>query len=209
MTAVADPGSFEEALAMDPGFWIALYDSIPIKTCRRGKPLPKPTDQLIAAFEQRSHCKLPTGYKDYIKVFGPGELAWEYQILAPGYADQGDLVDLELFNRKLHSVFTDDFLVHRADPDQVVRMLYFCRTGSGEAIGWDPLDVQDCISMEYGIYLLARDDRSLRKLADSYEDFIEDVCLGNENINIPGWDEGELGPRRSFEPVCEGLTEPS
>jgi hypothetical protein len=191
-------------------YWLDLYRSVVIREREQAMPLPKPTVQMIADFERRTQFALPRGYIDFLKVFGPGELAWEYDIKAPGYPERGEAVDLETYNANLHERLKQSFrfLRLKEDVDRAVRMIFFCRTGAGESVGWDPLDVQDPDNQEYGIYLFTRTP-SVVTLACTFEEFIENVCLGDVNLNIPGWDVEECGPRRAFDPAYALPPDPS
>ena len=80
--------------------------------------------------------------------------------------------------------------------------MFFCRSGTGDLIGWDPTDLQDRRQREYGIYEWGRGDTS-RKLADSFPQFIEEVCLSEANLHPPSWDFKELGTRRTFFPAYD------
>lgn len=57
-------------------------------------------------------------------------------------------------------------------------MIFFCETISQDYIGWDPQDVTDEKDSEYGIYVFWRDDHTTKKLASSFQEFIEKIALG-------------------------------
>ena len=86
---------------MDKSYWIDLFTTMLVEECPPSMRLQKPTSEAISAFEEALDFKLPRDYIHYIQVFGPGELAWEYRLKAPGYPEQGDRVDLLLFNQDL------------------------------------------------------------------------------------------------------------
>src|SRR5262249_39255682 len=89
-----------------------------------------------------------------------------------------------------------------SNPDQIRRTVFFCRTGGGNLIGWDPTDIRDERRRECGIYEWGRQE-TMTKLAESFSRFIDEVCLSPENLDIPGWDYDELGTRRMFDPCCD------
>lgn len=194
---------------MSSDYWAALYADIPRKTVTLSKALPRPTSDMIDAFHRQTSFTLPTGYIEYIKVFGPGELAWKYNIKAPGYPLQGSAVDLNTFNTVTHAnIDGSRVIAHFPEPAQARRLYYFCDTGGSGLIAWDPEDIQHQATNEYGIFVLRVGEASVVKIADSFQDFVEDVCLGEENLRIPGWDEDDLGPRRFFFPALDIPTSP-
>jgi len=73
----------------------------------------------------------------------------------------------------------------------------------GEPIGWDPLDIRDSASCEYGIYIIIREDDHSSLLAENFPTFIQDVCFGTGYFNLFEL-ESELSaddvPPRSFRP---------
>jgi hypothetical protein len=66
-------------------------------------------------------------------------------------------------------------------------------------VGWDPADIQDGRGREYGIYEWGRGD-ALRYVAGSFTEFIEDVCLSEDNLRLTPEQVAELGTRREFLP---------
>jgi len=187
--------------------WKALYRSLDAREQPHLKPLPKPTDAMLDEFESRSGFTLPLSYRAFIKVFGPGELAWEYRMFAPGYPHQSEMIDLEKFNADFRKPFADTehpritkrLLEQYKDGQRLFRAVVFCRTGTGDLICWDPADVRDGRQREYGIYQLARKD-FVEPLAVTFPEFIEDVCLSEANLHPRHWDDKEFGTRRAFFP---------
>jgi len=189
---------------MDIEYWKTLSQSMPRMPRSHGKPPVLPDDTSIAAAEKQLRCKLPVGYIEFVKHFGPGELAWKYKIKAPGYPERGEFADLVTFHNTIQAqrkaAGSSRHLPNPSDADQLQAMVFFCETSNGEIIGWNRLEVENESQHEYGIYLWNRDLR-LVKIADAFQDFGEDVCLSEENIKLPGWDEEECGPRRIFDPA--------
>src|SRR5690606_24984137 len=84
--------------SMNDDYWSLLHKRLLVLGCPPHKvPLPKPTDELLAEFEQGRSFKLPAGYIAFLRIFGPGELVRVYRLRAPGYPDEGDTVDLGTF----------------------------------------------------------------------------------------------------------------
>lgn len=86
--------------------------------------------------------------------------------------------------------------VQAADTDQCRRAVFFARDVCTSWFFWDPSDVTDSQNHEYGIYILHREGR-IYKLADTFWNFIKDVCLGT---CIPEYDYSEE-VERVFSPV--------
>ena len=45
--------------------------------------VPTPTNAMLDAYEARNRFMLPRSYREFIKLFGPGEIATIYTICAP------------------------------------------------------------------------------------------------------------------------------
>src|SRR5689334_12190638 len=129
---------------MSAEYWANLYASLVTPDPSGARPARKPTDELIAAFERQAQFTLPQSYVEYVKVFGPGVLAWEYQIKAPGYPELGTPFDLTEFHHALRDRFA-------GRSDVLSRLVFFGDTATGEdvGIGWDPDDMQNAESHEY------------------------------------------------------------
>lgn len=187
--------------------WKSLYETIEVRTEPDCTIAPKPTEQQLDQFELVADFKLPKSYRDFIRVFGAGELACEYKIMAPGYLNptgsQGvPVYDLQSFNDSTKNQFDTTFLSFFSDPEKIQRLVYFCATGTGNIIGWDPQDIREARQYDYGIYELGRSE-TLEFLADSFRAFIEEVCLSEANLHPPGWNEERHGSRRGFDPAWD------
>ena len=180
--------------------WAALKRTLAVPDNPNLKPLAKPTDETLDRYEAETGFRLPHSYRSFIKVFGPGKLAWDYQIAAPGHPEQGWIVDLAAFNAVPHESLKDKRVLRQfKDPAQVQRLVFFCRPGNGDLVGWDPEDVRDKRWHEYGIYEWGRGD-ALGFVAGSFTEFIEGVCLSEANLRLTPEQEAELGTRREFLP---------
>jgi hypothetical protein len=184
--------------------WTALRRTLSIPDNLPAPPLAKPTDATLDRFEAETGFRLPHSYRSFIKVFGPGTLAWDYRIKAPGYPEQGEDVDLGTFNARIKQTLTKKQAWQQlADPTQARRVVFFCALGGGDLVGWDPEDIRDRRRREYGIYSWGR-KVALEFVAGSFTEFIADVCFSEANLRIPpGYKEEELGTRREFIPAVD------
>jgi len=178
--------------------WEALRQTLTICENTTLPTLPKPTDAELDRFERDTGFSLPKSYRAFAKVCGPGELAGDFHFTAPGYPknERSDLAALNAIIRADEprgpnfETFIESFC---RDPEQVRRMVFFCGTGYGDWVGWDPEDVQDLVGREYGIYQWHGKQPS--KVADSFAQFVEVFCLAR-----PGLDAKRLRERRLFDP---------
>jgi hypothetical protein len=59
---------------------------------------------------------------------------------------------------------------------------------NGHVYFWDPKDCTNAHDFEYGVYVLYR-DWGIARLADTFRDFITDICL---NKGIPAYENRTL-----------------
>jgi hypothetical protein len=192
------------------GIWDTLSESLEVQAFRDVVAKLRPDD--LDGYEARTGLKLPESYREFVLRFGPGELASTFQIAAPGYARYDVKVDLDRLTpwfRRVSGLDTrsDAELANTYDdPARARRVVLFCTTFGGDYYGWDPQDVNDPAAPEYAVYILARHDTRVRKVADSFRAFIEDYCLGDgypREIGEDGWNEDDLGPRMVYAPQAD------
>jgi hypothetical protein len=160
--------------------------------------VPKPSDAWLDEYETTMSFRLPQAYREYIKVFGPGELGGHFQILGPQYRLVGRGKDTETFNQRSD---LDAYTEYRrknaygkevakgiySDPARINRLIFFAfDTCLGDDVGWDPEEVRDAASNEYGIYVVERDEHECaRPFADSFTEFITErvlKCISGEEV---------------------------
>lgn len=181
-----------------------------------GIPVDLPTDHMLDNYESACGFRLPADYRQFIKAFGPGQLANEYTIRSPGYLLSENIpllssfsfqADLGYFNRKLRDEgpLDRDTLVHcfPQDMERLERMIYFADTTLGEIIGWDPEDIQRTGESEYGVYILLRERTCLSFLTNQFSKFVLDVCFGTRygELVSPSAIERWIPPK-SFRPMA-------
>ena len=173
--------------------WIALRDSLTVKA---GDNLLKPRDNKEAfdVAEQMLSIRLPSSYCDYVKVFGPGTLAYEYKIAAPGFGDQYWHTNLVSLNDVIYCQFLSGRTgLHR---DLLQRnIVFFCLIGDGDYVGWNRREVTDPEKGEYQIVRCDRIHRTIETIADAFSQFITDICLAPFGEN-----EEDILAHRSFTP---------
>ena len=194
--------------------WAELYASLELREIQ-GFPLPKPTDSSLDQYEAKSNFRLPKSYRDFIKVFGPGMLGDDFTVRAPGYFKPTTTersqafnwwTDLEYFNQSIRKseLIADDGVAKALfqDIERIRSCVFFADNTGGEIIGWDPGDLRNGSSYEYGIYILIRHVKQPTLLAVDFSSFITDVCFGTRYGQIvdPGGEDGEYLPPKNFRP---------
>jgi hypothetical protein len=164
----------------------------------------KPSDQHLDRLEEVLHIRLPSSYRAFVKVFGPGYLARSFPIFAPGY--RGATVVDFLANNKWQGYEAEG----RPEPERIKRAIAFSEYGY-ESIVWDTGDVTDPSGPEYRILRLPRSTgKGLIPVTDSFPSFIEQSCLAGGYIEMLGgtfestWqdeDTGEVRSIRCFHPI--------
>lgn len=185
--------------------WQTLYDSLEIEIPNGTPKGVKPTPAALDEYEAATEFKLALDYRDFIQVFGPGELGKVFRIKAPGYPTLGDPVDLGIFNSMFDTLRNDqtalEFYERR---EQIKRLHFFAATDAGEIIAWDP-DDRNADWHDYGIYILLHGRKAPELLAVSFKKFVFDVCLGNGYFRFfteeTHWDTAKMGNQRVFWPA--------
>jgi hypothetical protein len=155
--------------------WQALYDSLEIVLRPGFERMPPPDDAALDQFEHEHGTVLPASYREFIKVFGAGELGGFFRIKSPGYPAGGDAA-LAGFNQRMHTDEEADAAMAKQRVQRLRGMVYFASVSGGEVVAWDTADVRCDRPREYGVYLWSL-DRQFLELAGCFELFITDVCL--------------------------------
>jgi hypothetical protein len=175
--------------------WEKLYDRLVRR--ERLEILRPPTEVINSALERIEklfHTPLPQSYKEFIHLFGPGEIGEYFRIFGPsieGFQDCGSSLERE------REVWPE-YLTSVGRSDLGERVICFSTTIGGDATFWDPRDVRDPNEHEYGIYVHSRDAMTGKVdfIAGSFQAFIEEVCLGKGfEIIVKTWD---LPPQSFF-----------
>ena len=181
--------------------WKRLYRRLVTETGRDIiRPPERKIDAALRGAEAILGVRLPTQYKGFIRQFGPGTLADEFCILAPVVPGSGcsryDLVGRQSEVRHPKTSYWGQ----KGKPGLVARLICFCGTIGGLIIFWDPADVCNRRTWDYGIYFLPRNDQNaaVRELAGSFREFVEFVCLGRGFDRLGGYEDGSL-PKQQFQ----------
>ncbi|MGE3804824.1 MAG: SMI1/KNR4 family protein [Gemmataceae bacterium] len=181
--------------------WTELKKRLDFVVPPNHRVLPVPNEAILDAFEQRRQIKLPRSYRSFAKHVGAGMVSGYFGIAVPGYPGRklDDLDRFDAYTHELKEVFVETF----GDAEQFDRFLFFAKTFGGDYIAWDPADVRNRRSHEYGIYVLPRDEDKILFLAKSFLEFVTKVCLGKRWHAVIG---GEYRPPKfTFEPVVEKI----
>ena len=120
---------------------------------------------------------LPNSYCEYIKVFGPGTLALEYRIAAPGYPGQNWQTNLLCLNES-HSRFIRSLEgVTKGYYSAQRQIVWFCTSGRGDSFGWMPDEIHTVVEDECAVYMLRRSEAEPSLVSETFTSFILDHCL--------------------------------
>lgn len=180
--------------------WKELYHRLHIKS-PRGAPVSKTSKASLEAYESRTEFRFPSSYKKFVTLFGPGEIGGYFNVFAPGYSNRrcGDLVDFQRFLQKPNT--RQSFEATYGNRKFLQRMVPFGNTIGGDVIVWDPEDIRSAREHEYGVWVLLDDSREITELADSFADFIVNVCLGSDFHRVVG--ESKDNPLQEFAPFVQ------
>lgn len=163
--------------------WQTLFDRTAIEIKEYARFLPAESD--ITRFELDWKFRLPQSYKSFIEVFGPGTLADEFLIRAPGCSDSK--YDLEHLNSDYRKGFALTLKRHPQlipRPEFLTSIIWFCTTFDATSFGWSSSEVSNQQTMEYAIYALNRGDFVPRLIMSSFTEFVVDLCLGDQYVPL-------------------------
>jgi hypothetical protein len=154
------------------------------------RPTPAELDTAISEYEVRAGFHLPASYREFLKQFGPGELAGYFCIYGPFprrlCTDGDNPCDLESLWIRVFD--PDGSWATDIEPALTQRLVPFADTIGGDWLFWDINDVRDSGKCEYGVYGASRDWREkIIPVAASFADFVTDVCLGRGFPETEGW----------------------
>lgn len=179
--------------------WQAFRDSLEIEVPARQKAVERPDEPVFDALEVSSGFRLPASYREFIRVFGPGELGEGFLVKAPGLSQTDPHCDLQCFTERTREAVVGNY----PGNSRLARMWYFCKTTGGDLIGWDPDEVSDVSRREYRIYIKVHERSTAEPLCENFDEFVGDVCFGTVLDRILGIDP-DLSRTfvRRFRPAC-------
>jgi len=160
--------------------WKELYNELKIESSKTN--IPKTTSAMLDKLEESIHRKLPKSYREFMIIFGPGELAEYFRIYGPGKkGGQADLIAFIEMNREIANVQIETY----GEEDFIKRMIPFSDTIGGDVIAWDPSTSNED-NDDYAIFMLPNDRNSIIKLSPDFEAFITKICLSTSFGKIVG-----------------------
>lgn len=138
-------------------------------------------------YERAKGAKLPKSYRSYVQVFGPGYLTLPcyYCVCIPDA--EAEEFNLEVLNSNVRPLIErpdSPAIQFVSDMNQLKRAIFFATDIGTSRYFWDPEDIEDDATHEYGIYVMYRNYK-VERLAASFWSFVNDVCLGT---GVPGYD---------------------
>lgn len=146
---------------------------------------PKPTVEALDEFEHSFKIALPLSYRAYCLVFGAGVLAGYFRISVPLRARTSTTVDLNVLNATSPRGDMCGTEFSPSEVERIQRMIFFCKTISGEFIGWDPKEIGSNLDGEYAIYWIPRGSPPL-DIAHTYQEFVSECCMGSRMEDLFG-----------------------
>jgi hypothetical protein len=164
--------------------WTPLFNTIYRVPPDQQTLVPKPADTDLNLFEEEMHIRLPTEFRSFIKLFGPGGFLCEDQqqvaILVPGCVGNSAF-DMTRFNRTFKKSLRDS-PVQQAfykDPQQIERLVFFSQTPENDFFAWDPDNITDSKTFEMPVHQLLRLGEAATVVASTFQAFVEICCLYN------------------------------
>jgi hypothetical protein len=170
--------------------WERLYAQLAAHYDPSEKTVPKPAPSDLVAFEKQFCITLPNRYKQFILVFGAGELnvvAGEednalvntFRFLSSNCPDGS--YDMIAFNAAFQVRCQKDpvFLSRLDNPNLISRLVFFATNDSGDYFGWDPEERSSSRPLEYSIHWWPRGNYATEFLSPSFLDFMDRICKGD------------------------------
>lgn len=135
----------------------------------------------IPQFEKEWNFRLPDSYKAFMEEFGPVSVAGGYQIMPPvGKKEFSDIASYNTSVRKFVKDNLSDMRKCKKWYPQLMRVIIFGSDYCGDNYAWDPLEVTNHTTCEYGVYYVVRESERWppKKIADNFQEFIEEFLLG-------------------------------
>ena len=150
--------------------WRKLYERCEVVGDDRTS-LHRPTAEELDRFEAKTGVRLPSGYRGFMRVFGPGVFQFSrYQIIIKGPYSGTKPSDLETAIERCKKLKNEQGM-----DEQLRRLVVFAHNGLGNEFGWDPQEATDPHAPEFAVYAWYRDDTAV-KMANTFRGFIK-VCL--------------------------------
>jgi hypothetical protein len=151
--------------------WKALLESLVVA----GNPHPVLASALNT-YERQAEFELPSSYRNFCRVFGPGDIGDWYSVAVPGFEgkprsrNRYDLGAKTAFYRNGR-----DWEEYAADAEQFKRAVIFADDCTGAVYFWDPAEVTESATREQAIYAVWR-DWSQERVSDTFWGFVN-ICL--------------------------------
>lgn len=111
--------------------------------------LPRPTDGMLASFEQAHGFLLPNSYRKFVQHFGAGELVGLWSIASPMPAQ--DQFELGEYNSGRHGL-PEERLLQSYGPEEFTSSFFFFADDGDHFFGWKLDETTDPQENEYAIY---------------------------------------------------------
>ena len=139
-------------------------------------------------YERMNGIRLPTSYREYCIVFGPGDFEGhgQFKMSVPGYSGICEWYSLDRLNRLTKADF--NFQKSIATSERFREGLLFCVDEDGAFYFFDLKEATELPpGCEYAVYSIGR-DYVIRRMSNDFWQFVREQCLGvdPETTNTSG-----------------------
>jgi len=154
----------------------------------------------LARYETELGRLLPSSYKEYCSVFGPGELIspFRYLISAPGPETWKERAEARVMHEdgKEANIEWPHYVKSDLDAERLTNALFFSSDISSYFYFWNTGEVTSTEKNEYAIYVIKR-ACDVYRLCDSFSEFVTEICMKK---GVPG-DSPRTEREKVFRPV--------
>lgn len=147
-----------------------------VKIIKRGRgPWVGPSGlKVVRDAERKLKVSFPESYTAFATEAGPGIISRYYRIYVP--TKEAGWCSLTTEAKRIRKAVAKD-LIERKEEKLSASFFPFGNTLGGDTIGWDTSETSGDGS-EYPIYFIDRRSRQVYRVAETFPDYISNVCLG-------------------------------
>jgi hypothetical protein len=171
--------------------WEEVYNRIHLYHSPDWIRVPRPSDAELDRVEAQLGSRLPRSYREFLKRFGPGELAHRLRLTPISVTNRPNftLVEETVENRTF-------FSTRKAkNKDWLERVVYYGCNAGGDFYAWDPNELVNSTDGECPVYWLpCHDEDDPQAQAGSFFEFVRVVLARVEECREDDEEEETTGP---------------